>query len=123
MIGGRDTARGCRQVVRGAGGGLVDHGAAGRARRASTASAVTDFAAALDARRSAIFHQERLALAAAGTEHQLEAQTRSHDTWAAIAASRIRLEVLLPELAGPAQQAAGAVATPCLFLLMMQPWR
>ncbi|MFF3014878.1 hypothetical protein [Streptomyces sp. NPDC057939] len=71
-------------------------------------AAVTDFAAALDAHRSAIFHRERLALAEAGTEHQLEAQTKSHDTRAAITAPHIRLQILVPELAGPAQQAADA---------------
>ncbi|MFI9046130.1 protein kilB [Streptomyces sp. NPDC053427] len=70
--------------------------------------AVTDFAAALDVHRSAMFHRERLALTAAGTEHQLEAQTRSHDTRAAITAPHVRLQVLVPDLAGPAQQAADA---------------
>ncbi|MEV7526621.1 hypothetical protein [Streptomyces sp. NPDC091371] len=70
--------------------------------------AVTDFAAALDAHRSAMFHRERLALADAGAEHQLEAQTRSHDTRTAITAPHLRLQVLVPELAGPAQQAADA---------------
>ncbi|MFE3648275.1 hypothetical protein ACFXO2_10590 [Streptomyces sp. NPDC059152] len=49
-----------------------------------------------------------MALAKAGIEHQLEAQTRSHDTRAAITAPHIRLPVLLPELAGPVQQAADA---------------
>lgn len=38
----------------------------------------------------------------------LEAQTRSHDTRAAITAPHIRLQVLVPELASPAQQAADA---------------
>ncbi|MFE1885140.1 hypothetical protein [Streptomyces diastatochromogenes] len=55
-----------------------------------------------------MFHRERLALTEAGTEHQLEAQTTSHDTRAAITAPHIRLQVLVPELAGPAQQAADA---------------
>ncbi|MFE3906658.1 hypothetical protein ACFXPY_42115 [Streptomyces sp. NPDC059153] len=53
-------------------------------------------------------HRERLTLAEAGTEHQLEAQTRSHDTRATITAPHIRLQILVPELAGPAQQAADA---------------
>lgn len=70
--------------------------------------AVTGFAAALDAHRSAMFHRERLSLAEAGTEHQLEAQTRSHETRAAVTAPHIRLQVLVPELAGPAQRAADA---------------
>ncbi|WP_030244749.1 hypothetical protein [Streptomyces sp. NRRL S-350] len=70
--------------------------------------AVTGFAAALDAHRSAMFHRERLALAGADTERQLEAQTTSHDTRAAVTAPHIRLQVLVPELAGPAQQAADA---------------
>ncbi|MEU1107294.1 hypothetical protein ABZ408_41200 [Streptomyces tibetensis] len=43
-----------------------------------------------------------------GTEHQLEAQTRSHDARAAITAPHIRLQVLVPELVGPARQAADA---------------
>ena len=64
--------------------------------------------AALDAHRSAIFHRARLALAEADTEHQLEAQTKSHDTRAAITAPHIRLQILVPELAGPAQLAADA---------------
>ncbi|MFD7014626.1 hypothetical protein [Streptomyces sp. NPDC059928] len=96
--------------------GLLQHRAARTARteqradshRQDQLGAVTDFAAALDAHRSAIFHRERLALAEAGSEHQLEAQTRSHDTRAAITAPHIRLQVLLPELTGPAQQAADA---------------
>ncbi|SED30145.1 hypothetical protein SAMN05428954_0044 [Streptomyces sp. 2112.3] len=48
--------------------------------------AITDFAAALDAHHSAMLHRERLALTEAGTKHQLEARTRSHDTRAAITA-------------------------------------
>ncbi|MFE4638168.1 hypothetical protein ACFRJ1_33025 [Streptomyces sp. NPDC056773] len=55
-----------------------------------------------------MFHRERLTLAEAGAEHQLEAQTRSHDTRSAITAPHIRLQVLVPTLAGPAQQAADA---------------
>ncbi|MEU6312195.1 hypothetical protein [Streptomyces sp. NPDC047014] len=70
--------------------------------------AVTDFAAALDAHRSAMFHRERLALIAADTERQLEAQTRSHDTRSAITAPHVRLQVLVPELSAPAQRAADA---------------
>ncbi|WP_374777894.1 hypothetical protein OG756_38885 [Streptomyces sp. NBC_01310] len=96
--------------------GLLQHRAARTARaeqRADThrqdqLGAVTDFAAALDAHRSAMFHRERLALTEAGTEHQLEAQTKSHDTRAAITAPHVRLQVLIPELAGPAQRAADA---------------
>ncbi|MFI9202935.1 protein kilB [Streptomyces sp. NPDC053048] len=96
--------------------GLLQHRAAVSARaeqRADThrqdrLGAVTDFAAALDAHRSAMFHRERLALIEAGSEHQLEAQTRSHDTRTAITAPHVRLQVLVPELAGPAQQAADA---------------
>ncbi|GAB7028766.1 hypothetical protein AB0G35_28160 [Streptomyces sp. NPDC021749] len=96
--------------------GLLQHRSARTARaeeradshRRDQLGAVTDFAAALDAHRSAMFHRERLALTEAGTEHQLEAQTRSHDTRAAITAPHIRLQVLVPELAGPAQQAADA---------------
>ncbi|WP_050779268.1 hypothetical protein [Streptomyces sp. Mg1] len=68
--------------------GLLQHRSARAARteardeshRQDQLGAVTDFAAALDAHRSAMFHRERLALAGAGTEHQLEAETRSHDT-------------------------------------------
>ncbi|MFD9339931.1 hypothetical protein ACFWBF_37000 [Streptomyces sp. NPDC060028] len=98
--------------------GLLQHRSARTARaeeradsnRQDQLGAVTDFAAALDAHRSAMFHRERLALAEAGTEHQLEAQTRSHDTRAAITAPHIRLQVLVlvPELAGAAQHAADA---------------
>ncbi|AKZ53065.1 Protein KilB [Streptomyces ambofaciens ATCC 23877] len=71
-------------------------------------AAVTEFAAALDAHRSAMFHRERLALNEADSEQQLGAQTKSNDTRAAITAPHIRLQVLLPELAGAAQQAADA---------------
>ncbi|MFJ2590635.1 hypothetical protein [Streptomyces sp. NPDC087538] len=89
--------------------GLLQHRSARTARaeeradshRQDQLGAVTDFAAALDAHRSAMFHRERLTLTEAGTEHQLEAQTRSHDTRAAITAPHIRLQVLVPELAGP----------------------
>ncbi|MFJ6793872.1 hypothetical protein [Streptomyces sp. NPDC091268] len=96
--------------------GLLQHRSARSARaeerahsyRQDQLGAVTDFAAALDAHRSAMFHRERLALTDAGTEQQLEAQTRSHDTRAAITAPHIRLQVLVPELAGVAQQAADA---------------
>lgn len=96
--------------------GLLHHRSARTARaeeraeshRQDQLGAVTDFAAALDAHRSAMFHRERLTMTEAGTEHQLEAQTRSHDTRAAITAPHIRLQVLVPELAGPAQQAADA---------------
>ncbi|MFH7597395.1 protein kilB [Streptomyces racemochromogenes] len=70
--------------------------------------AVTDFAAALDAHRSAIFHRERLALGEAGAEHRLEAETKSYDTRAAVTAPHVRLQVLVPELAAPAQRAADA---------------
>ncbi|MEU3405998.1 protein kilB [Streptomyces sp. NPDC006670] len=70
--------------------------------------AVTEFAAALDAHRSAIFHRERLTLIGADAEHQLEAQTKSHDTRAAVTAPHVRLQVLVPELAGAAQTAADA---------------
>ncbi|GAA2474107.1 hypothetical protein ACFPFX_12440 [Streptomyces mauvecolor] len=55
-----------------------------------------------------MFHRQRLDLAEADAEHQLEAQTRSHDTRTAITAPHIRLQVLVPELAGPAPQAADA---------------
>jgi hypothetical protein len=55
-----------------------------------------------------MFHRERLALTEAGTERHLQAQTSSHETRAAITAPHIRLQVLVPELAGPAQQAADA---------------
>ncbi|GAA2647685.1 MULTISPECIES: protein kilB [Streptomyces] len=96
--------------------GLLQHRSARAARieqradshRQDQLGAVTEFAAALDAHRSAMFHRERLALSDAGAEHQLEAQTRSHDTRAAITAPHIRLQVLVPGLAGPAQQAADA---------------
>ncbi|MFF0413411.1 protein kilB [Kitasatospora sp. NPDC004745] len=96
--------------------GLLQHRSARTARaeeradsrRQERLGAVTDFAAALDAHRSAMFHRERLALAEAGAEHQLEAQTRSHDTRTAVTAPHIRLQVLVPELAGPAQRAADA---------------
>ncbi|GAO08306.1 hypothetical protein TPA0598_03_07670 [Streptomyces lydicamycinicus] len=96
--------------------GLLQHRSARTARaeeradshRQDQLGAVTDFAAALDAHRSAMFHRERLALTEASTEHQLEAQTRSHDTRAAITAPHLRLQVLVPELTGPAQQAADA---------------
>ncbi|MGW6704518.1 hypothetical protein ACWGDE_06465 [Streptomyces sp. NPDC054956] len=96
--------------------GLLQHRSARSARAEERADAhsrhqldaVTEFAAALDAHRSAMFHRERLALAEAGAEQQLEAQTRSHDTRAAITAPHIRLQVLVPELSGPAQQAADA---------------
>lgn len=96
--------------------GLLQHRSARTARaeeradsyRQDQIGAITDFAAALDAHRSAMFHREHLALANVGTEHQLEAHTRSHDTRAAITAPHIRLQVLVPELAGPAQQAADA---------------
>lgn len=96
--------------------GLLQHRSARTSRaeqradshRQDQLGAVTDFAAALDAHRSAMFHRERLALTETGTEHQLEAQTRSHDTRAAITAPHLRLQVLIPELAGPAQQAADA---------------
>ncbi|MFG2298287.1 hypothetical protein [Streptomyces sp. NPDC048603] len=96
--------------------GILQHRAAATARaeqRADThrqdqLSAVTEFAAALDAHRSALFHRERLALAEAGTEHRMEAQTKSHDTRTAVTAPHVRLQVLVPELAGAAQQAADA---------------
>ncbi len=65
--------------------GLLQHRSARTARaeerahnhRQDQLGAVTDFAAALDAYRSAIFHRERLALTEAGTEHQLEGRPRS----------------------------------------------
>ncbi|MEV7617740.1 hypothetical protein [Streptomyces sp. NPDC089799] len=96
--------------------GILQHRAAVTARaeqradahRQDRLGAVTDFAAALDAHRSAMFHRERLALIEAGTEHRLEAQTKSHDTRTAITVPHVRLQVLVPELAGPAQQAADA---------------
>ncbi|WP_232265696.1 hypothetical protein [Streptomyces pactum] len=93
--------------------GLLQHHAARAEERADNhrqdrLDAVTAFAAALDAHRSAIFHRERLALSRADTEHQLEAETRSHDTRAAITAPHIRLQVLVPELTGPAQRATDA---------------
>ncbi|MFE5534809.1 hypothetical protein [Streptomyces sp. NPDC056492] len=71
-------------------------------------AADTKFAAALDAHRSAMFHRERLTLTGAGSEPELEAQTRSHDTRTAITAPHIRLQILVPELTMPAQQAADA---------------
>jgi hypothetical protein len=71
-------------------------------------AAVTEFAAALDAHRAAMFHRERLALNEADSEHQLGAQTKSNDTRAAITAPHIRLQILLPDLAGAAQQATDA---------------
>ncbi|MEW2268065.1 hypothetical protein ACGF5T_30415 [Streptomyces sp. NPDC047853] len=55
-----------------------------------------------------MFHRERLALNEADSEHQLGAKTKSNDTRAAITAPHIRLQILLPELAGAAQQAADA---------------
>ncbi|MER5757823.1 hypothetical protein [Streptomyces sp. NPDC002082] len=96
--------------------GLLQHRSARTARaeehteshRQNQLGAVTAFAAALDAHRSAIFHRERLALAEAGTEHHLEAPTRSHDTRAAITAPHIHLQILVPTLAVPAQQASDA---------------
>ncbi|MEU8432794.1 protein kilB [Streptomyces sp. NPDC029216] len=96
--------------------GLLQHRAARTARaeqradahRQDQLAAVTEFAAALDAHRSAIFHRERLALIEAGAEHQLEAQTKSHDTRATVTAPHVRLQVLVPELAGAAQTAADA---------------
>ncbi|MFD8581161.1 protein kilB [Streptomyces virginiae] len=96
--------------------GLLQHRSARTARaeqradghRQEQLAAVTEFAAALDAHRSAMFHRERLTLAGAGPDPELEAQTRSHDTRAAITAPHIRLQVLVPELAVPAQQAADA---------------
>ncbi|WP_260610738.1 protein kilB [Streptomyces sp. WAC06614] len=78
------------------------------AHRQDQLAAVTDFAAALDAHRSAMFHRERLELMDAGADHRLEAQTRSHDTRTAITAPHVRLQVLVPDLAVPAQQAADA---------------
>ncbi|MFJ7157307.1 protein kilB [Streptomyces sp. NPDC101118] len=78
------------------------------AHRQDQLGAVTEFAAALDAHRSAMFHRERLALTDAGAEQQLEAQTNSHDTRTAITAPHVRLQVLVPELAVPAQRAADA---------------
>ncbi|MFJ1566728.1 hypothetical protein ACIOG8_21360 [Streptomyces erythrochromogenes] len=97
--------------------GLLQHRSARSARaeeradgrRQDQLGAVTEFAAALDAHRSAMFHRERLNLTGAtGAEHQLEAETRSHDTRAAVTAPHIRLQVLVPELAVAAQQAADA---------------
>ncbi|MET9957305.1 protein kilB [Streptomyces sp. NPDC006339] len=95
--------------------GLLQHRSARAARaeqradnhRQDQLGAVTDFAAALDAHRSAMFHRERLALEAQ-TEHHAEAQTKSHETRAAITAPHIRLQVLVPELTVPAQRAADA---------------
>ncbi|MFF1779927.1 protein kilB [Streptomyces virginiae] len=96
--------------------GLLQHRSARTARaeqradghRQDQLAAVTEFAAALDAHRSAIFHRERLTLTSAGPEPELAAQTRSHETRAAITAPHIRLQILVPELAVPAQQAADA---------------
>ncbi|MFD7031969.1 hypothetical protein ACFWAR_28470 [Streptomyces sp. NPDC059917] len=96
--------------------GLIQHRSARTARaeeraeghRQDQLAAVTDFAAALDAHRSAMFHRERLALEQAGAEHQLAAQTRSHDTRTAVTAPHIRLQVLAPELAAHAERAAAA---------------
>ncbi|MEU9236948.1 protein kilB [Streptomyces subrutilus] len=96
--------------------GLLQHRSARTARieqradsrRQDQLAAVTEFAAALDAHRSAMFHRERLALEEAGPEQQLDPQTKSHETRAAITAPHIRLQVLVPELAGPAQEAADA---------------
>ncbi|MFJ9944864.1 hypothetical protein [Streptomyces erythrochromogenes] len=97
--------------------GLLQHRAARSARaeeradghRQDQLGAVTEFAAALDAHRSAMFHRERLTLTGTtGAEHQLEAETRSHDTRAAVTAPHIRLQVLVPELAVAAQRAADA---------------
>ncbi|MFI8952587.1 hypothetical protein ACIGO6_39720 [Streptomyces sp. NPDC053750] len=96
--------------------GLLQHCSAHMARaeqrtdshRQDQLNAVTEFADGLVAHRSAMFHRERLALTEAGSEHQMEAPTTSHDTRAAISAPHIRLQVLVPELAGPAQQAADA---------------
>ncbi|MEU8779851.1 hypothetical protein [Streptomyces sp. NPDC048606] len=79
-----------------------------QSRRQDRLDAVTDFAAALDAHRSAMFHRERLTLTSPGTEHELEAQTRTHETRAAVTAPHIRLQVLVPELAESARQAADA---------------
>ncbi|MFE4634823.1 hypothetical protein ACFRJ1_15795 [Streptomyces sp. NPDC056773] len=88
---------------------ILQHRSARTARhRQDQLGAVTAFAAALDAHRAAMFHRERLTLAEAGTERQLEAQTRSHDTRSAITAPHIRLQVLVPALAVPARQAAVA---------------
>ncbi|MFF7296639.1 hypothetical protein [Streptomyces sp. NPDC008265] len=96
--------------------GLLQHRAARAARAEARADghrqdqlgAVTEFAAALDAHRSAMFHRERLALEDAGAEHLMEAQTRSHDTRSAITAPHVRLQVLVPGLSAPAQEAADA---------------
>ncbi|MEU7075997.1 hypothetical protein AB0B30_38375 [Streptomyces narbonensis] len=110
--------------------GLLAHRAARTARaeqradryREDQIAAVADFAAALDAHRSAMFHRERLAMeessaaavqrdgvaSAEMTEHHQEAQTKSHDTRAAITAPHVRLQVLAPALAVPAQTAADA---------------
>jgi len=96
--------------------GLLQHRSARTARAEARADghrqdqlgAVTDFAAALDAHRSAMFHRERLALTRADAEHQREAETKSHETRAAVTAPHIRLQVLVPELSGAAQQAADA---------------
>ncbi|MEU1107316.1 hypothetical protein ABZ408_41320 [Streptomyces tibetensis] len=88
--------------------GLLQHRSARAEQRADShrqdqIGALTDFAAALDAHRSAMFHRGHLALTEVGTEHQLEAQTRSHDARPAITAPHIRLQGLVPELAGPAR--------------------
>ncbi|MFF4429749.1 hypothetical protein ACFYZ4_11335 [Streptomyces sp. NPDC001513] len=96
--------------------GLLQHRSARTARaeqraddhREDQLDAVTQFSAALDAHRSAMFHRERLTLTGAGSEPELEAQTRSHETRAAITAPHIRLQILVPELTIPAQQAADA---------------
>lgn len=96
--------------------GLLQHRSARTARaeqradghRQDQLAAVAEFAAALDAHRSAMFHRERLTLTGAGPEPELEAQTRSHETRAAITAPHIRVQILVPELTAPAQQAADA---------------
>ncbi|MFF5448798.1 protein kilB [Streptomyces sp. NPDC012888] len=96
--------------------GVLQHRAAHTARaeqraddhRQDRLGAVTDFAAALDAHRSAMFHRERLARTDTDAQHRLEAQTRSHDTRAAITVPHVRLKVLVPELGGQAQRAADA---------------
>ncbi|MFJ9342051.1 protein kilB [Streptomyces sp. NPDC101733] len=101
--------------------GLLQHRAArtaraedrADARRQEKLTAVTELAAALDAHRSAMFHRERLTMTdtpdgAAEPGARLAAQTASHDTRTAITAPLIRLQVLIPEPAGPAQRAADA---------------
>ncbi|MFI6149314.1 hypothetical protein [Streptomyces sp. NPDC051109] len=55
-----------------------------------------------------MFHREHVTLTGAGPEPELEAQTRSHETRTAITAPHIRLQILVPELTGPAQHAADA---------------